>query len=94
MAIYMQLTPTQRWRIIEFMAKFLEFLVKILEFFGQNPLVSVKILEFIVFLLLMVHENMLERGAKYFKSKNGILKQVKPYLKKYLQPGKIRVSGF
>ena len=40
LAIFLQLTPTQSWRNIEFMAKFLEFFVKILEFF-------VKILEFL-----------------------------------------------
>ena len=39
LAISLQLTPTQSWRIIEFSAKFLEF-------FWQNPWVFVKILEF------------------------------------------------
>ena len=57
LAIFLQLTPTQSWRIIEFMAKFLEFFVKILEFFVK--ILSLVFIEYI--LLLMVHKNTLER---------------------------------
>ena len=44
LAIFLQITPTQSWRIIELLAKLLEFFdnileffIKILEFFHQNP---------------------------------------------------------
>ena len=56
LAIFLQLTPTRSWRIIEFMAKFLEFFVQILEFLSKS-------LSFFIFLLLLVHKNTLEHYA-------------------------------
>ena len=39
LAIFQQPPPTQSWRIIEFLAKFLEFCVLILEFFLKISLI-------------------------------------------------------